>query len=148
MSVDIEPCLPRNPRILVIDDDLLVRRTIVRILRGAGYETLVAENGSLGLDLFERERPDLVITDIIMPEKEGIETIRAIRQLSPEAKIIAMSGGGRTGNADFLAMAGKLGASDTLHKPFGAAQLVASVARWLAKPETATGADCANGGTA
>jgi CheY-like chemotaxis protein len=66
-------------KILVIDDDVLVRDTIVRILERKGYQVLVAGDGARGLRIFRSERPDLVITDIIMPEKEGLETIREIR---------------------------------------------------------------------
>ena len=68
--------------------------------------------------MFRSEKPDLVVTDIIMPEKEGIETIRDIRGEVPDAKIIAISGGGRIGNTDFLQIARKMGAIDALPKPF------------------------------
>jgi two-component system chemotaxis response regulator CheY len=90
------------PKILVIDDDPLVRSTIARLLSRAGYDFVLAGDGKRGLELFESEQPELVITDLIMPEKEGIETIRAIREMRPEAKIIAISGGGRLGNLDLL----------------------------------------------
>ena len=73
-------------KVLVIDDDSLVRDTIVRILERKGYQVLVASDGVRGLRMFCSEQPDLVITDIIMPEKEGIETIREIRGDCPDAR--------------------------------------------------------------
>ena len=118
-------------QILVIDDDVLVRSTISRILERKGYEVLAADDGAQGLSMFERHHPDLVITDIIMPEKEGIETIREIRRLSPEIKIIAISGGGRLGNFDFLDIATQFGAAEVLGKPFDAADLLDRVDRCL-----------------
>jgi DNA-binding response OmpR family regulator len=119
-------------KILVIDVDSLVRDTLLRILERKGYQVLVAPDGARGLRMFRSERPDLVITDIIMPEKEGLETIREILGEYPDAKIIAISGGARIGNMDFLEMAGKLGASDIIHKPFDPTELVNVVSRCLA----------------
>jgi len=118
-------------KILVIDDDSLVRDTLVRILERKGYQVLVASDGLRGLRMFRSEQPDLVITDIIMPEKEGLETIREIRCECPDAKIIAISGGARIGNMDFLDVAGKLGASEIIPKPFDPADLVTVVSRCL-----------------
>jgi CheY-like chemotaxis protein len=119
-------------KILVVDDDDMVRDTIIRILKRKGYEVVAAVDGYRGVSLFEKELPDLVITDIIMPEKEGIETIRDIRALSPDTKIIAISGGARLRNLDFLRFAVKFGATEVLAKPFDAADLLSSVARCLA----------------
>jgi CheY-like chemotaxis protein len=104
-------------KILVIDDNMVVRNTIVQILESEGYDVISAEDGRRGLFVFRSEHPDLVVTDIIMPEKEGIETIRDIRGEMPNAKIIAISGGGRIGNTDFLKIARQLGASDVVAKP-------------------------------
>jgi DNA-binding NtrC family response regulator len=118
-------------KILVIDDDAMVRETIVRILGRKGHGVVFAGDGRRGLELFQSERPDLVITDIIMPEREGIETIRAIHKISPGAKIIAISGGGRVGNVDFLTLASKLGAREIIAKPFDAVELTSSVSRCL-----------------
>jgi CheY-like chemotaxis protein len=94
-------------KVLVIDDDSLVRDTTVRILEREGYQVVVASDGVRGLRVFRTEQPDLVITDIIMPEKEGIETIGEIRGDRPDAKIIAISVGGRIGNVDVLKIAEK-----------------------------------------
>jgi DNA-binding response OmpR family regulator len=115
------------PRILVIDDDPVVRNTISKVLNRDSFEVFLAENGTSGIDSFRRNQPDLVITDIIMPDKEGIETIREIRRIRPDAKIIAISGGGRVGNPDFLKMARSLGASDVISKPFGSDELLSHV---------------------
>ena len=118
-------------KILVIDDDVIVRETIVQILEDRGYTVLSAEDGDRGLALFRAERPDLVITDIIMPEKEGIQTITEMRGERPDAKIIAISGGGRIGNTDFLKIARHLGAMDIIPKPFDPDELVSRVRRCL-----------------
>jgi CheY-like chemotaxis protein len=119
------------PKILVIDDDPLVRSTIARVLSRAGYDFVLAVDGKHGLELFESEQPDLVITDLIMPEKEGIETIRAIREMHPEANIIAISGGGRIGSVDLLTLATKFGAREVISKPFEPADLRESISRCL-----------------
>jgi CheY-like chemotaxis protein len=119
-------------KILVIDDDAIVRDTIVEILESEGYAVISAEDGKRGVSLFRSEHPDLVITDIIMPEREGIQTITEIRALVPTAKVIAISGGGRIGNADFLKIARLLGAVDVISKPFDPDDFVSRVAHCLA----------------
>lgn len=106
------------PGILVIDDDEMVLETVSAVLRSAGYRVTTALNGEAGLVEFARNRVDVVITDIIMPIKEGIETIAEFRRRYPEIKIIAMSGGGRWGNLDYLRMAKKFGADAIISKPF------------------------------
>ena len=114
---------PATQTVLVIDDEAIVRLTLARMLEAAGYRVLNAANGTEGLQVFAREHVDLVICDIIMPDKEGIETIGAIRCKNRTVKIIAMSGGGRTGSDDFLEKAARLGADRTLSKPFGREEL-------------------------
>lgn len=114
-------------RVLVIEDEAALRQTIRRMLESAGHEVVEAENGRTGLEAFRKNLLDVVITDIIMPNKEGIETIRDIRALNPGIRIVAISGGGRTKNFDFLRIAGKLGANATLAKPFQRQQLLASL---------------------
>jgi DNA-binding response OmpR family regulator len=121
-------------RILVIDDDCAARETIVQVLEEGGYEVTSAEDGRRGLVSFRREPPDLVITDIIMPEKEGIQTITEMRGERPDAKIIAISGGGRIGNTDFLRIARHLGAMDVIPKPFDPDDLLNRVERCLGSP--------------
>ena len=119
-------------KILVIDDDVMVRASIVHILEDGGYDVLIAEDGIRGMAAFRNEQPDLVITDILMPEQEGIQTINEIRSANPDAKIIAISGSGRFGDADFLKMARRLGASDTIAKPFDPDELLSRVKACLA----------------
>jgi len=116
-------------RILIIDDNSAVRETMARILQLAGYETITAGDGNEGLARMRKEKPDLIITDIIMPEKEGIETIREILIEQPNARIIAVSGGGRHANMDFLEAARKLGAMEVIEKPFEPEDLVNRVSR-------------------
>jgi len=111
--------------ILVIDDDPLVRATLRLMLKNEGYVVTCAEDGGRGLAAFRRSRPDLVITDIIMPEKEGLETIMEIRAESPKARILAISGGAPIKNTDFPQMAKLLGADAIMDKPFETGDLIA-----------------------
>jgi DNA-binding response OmpR family regulator len=121
-------------RILIVDDDLAVRDTLIAILEDHGYEVSTAVNGQLGLVAFRRERPDLLITDIVMPVKEGLQTIREIREERPDMKIIAISGGSRTERHDFLEIARQLGAWDVIVKPFDPDDFAARVGRCLGGP--------------
>lgn len=115
-------------RILVIDDDSQVRMAIKAVLERAGHEIVMAPDGKVGMREYAARVFDLVITDILMPEQEGIETILALRKACPTVEILAISGGGRVGNQDFLRLAQTLGASGILKKPFGPDELVAQVA--------------------
>lgn len=105
-------------RILLIDDEAEFRALIKAMLERAGYEVILATNGAEGLRSYRESPVDLVITDIIMPEKEGVETILDLKRDYPDVKIIAISGGGRITATDFLNMAAKFGANRTLAKPF------------------------------
>jgi len=118
-------------KILVIDDDVVVRTAMVQFLEDLGYDVVSAEDGQRGMRLFRSEKPDLVITDIIMPEKEGIQTIAEIRRERPDAKVIAVSGGGRVGNTDFLKIARQLGATDVIAKPVDPDDFAARIERCL-----------------
>jgi DNA-binding response OmpR family regulator len=111
---------------LVIDDDA-IRRMIGKILRSDGHEVLAAEDGRCGMSLFRKERPQIVVTDIIMPEQEGFETIMAMRRDNPGIRIVAMSGGASVGDLDVLKMAQLLGADEVIGKPFRADDLLARV---------------------
>jgi DNA-binding NtrC family response regulator len=135
-------------KILVIDDDTIVRMTIVQILEDDGYEVSSAEDGVRGMALFLSERPDLVVTDIIMPEQEGIETITEMRKARPDAKIIAMTGGGRIGNIDFLKIAIALGAMNAVPKPFDPDELLMVVKACLAGQGHVTGGPAVKQGKA
>lgn len=112
--------------ILIIDDDAQMRRLIMRILKSAGHHVREAANGLTGLKRFHEAQPALVVTDIFMPEKEGIETIRLLRQQAPLLPILAISG---SGLKDYLNFAMQLGATAALPKPFSADQLLATVTR-------------------
>ena len=114
-------------RILVIDDEEGIRRLLRDTLEDAGYEVVEAEDGEEGLRLFSAEPADLVITDILMPKRSGIETISDLRSKHPGVKIIAVSGGGRTENLEFLEIAGKVGADRTIAKPFDLDEVVSTV---------------------
>jgi CheY-like chemotaxis protein len=115
------------PLILVIEDDSSLRRTLVRMLVRAGHEVVEAANGKIALEKMAERPVDLVITDLIMPEMEGIETIRALVRLYPSLPIIAMSGGTRHSTDSYLRMAEKLGAKRTLAKPFEPRELLESI---------------------
>jgi DNA-binding response OmpR family regulator len=115
-------------KILIIDDDPQICRLISRILSAEGHHVTVTEDGNRGLRHFRAERPALVISDILMPEKEGIETILEIRREAPEIPILAISGD----SGVFLDVATKLGANGALPKPFRSADLVEMVNRLLA----------------
>jgi len=110
--------------ILIIDDDRQMRRLLTRILQGAGHTVRAAENGRVGIALFQQRHPALVISDIVMPDMEGIETILALRREQPEIPIIAISGGS---DPLYLQAAGKLGATAMLEKPFSADRLLSLV---------------------
>jgi YesN/AraC family two-component response regulator len=103
--------------ILLVEDEPLVSETLCSAMKGKGHTVVMAANGVEGLKRFAEGSFDLVVTDIIMPDKEGIEMILEMRRLKSDAKIVAISGGGRTGNVEFLRMAGTLGAMATLNKP-------------------------------
>ncbi len=119
--------------ILVIDDDPAVREVVREMLRGEGHEVSTADNGRQALEALAAEVFDLVVTDLIMPEQEGIETIAEIRRRDPDIPIVAMSGGGRLGPGDYLETARFLGADATLAKPFGRQELIATVEALLAR---------------
>ncbi len=112
-------------RILVMDDDGTLRGAIRVALEAAGYEVLEAADGNAGLRLQREQGADLVLVDIFMPERDGLEVIRALRRAEhPQPTIVAMSGGGRTGQIEVLEAAAALGASRTLVKPFEPRQLL------------------------
>lgn len=117
-------------RILVVDDEPLVRTMARTALQRAGHDLGEAANGAEALAALERERFDLAIIDLIMPEKQGLETIMQIRAGGHDLKIIAASGGG-TARLDLLPLAEKSGADFTIGKPFDLAELVALVRRAL-----------------
>lgn len=119
--------------ILVIDDDSSVRDVVSEMLRLEGHEVTIAENGREAIPLLGRNVFDLVITDLIMPEKEGIETISEIRRTDTRIPIVAISGGGRLGPGDYLETARYIGADATLAKPFARQELLTTINALLAR---------------
>jgi len=114
-------------KILVLDDEPSILLMIKKMLEKAGHEVDIAQNGKDGMQLFEKNRPDMVISDIIMPEKEGLETIFELRRMHPDLKIIAISGGGRIGPDGYLAGAKLLGANMVFQKPLDQKEFVNAV---------------------
>jgi CheY-like chemotaxis protein len=119
-------------KILVVEDDTLVRNLLCTMLEKEGYEMVAACNGKEGVEIFLRHQPDLVITDLIMPEQDGIETIIELRKIMPDLKIIAISGGGQIGPGrvdalDYLSVAKTFGADKILSKPIERADLIKTV---------------------
>jgi CheY-like chemotaxis protein len=121
------------PKVLVIDDEEQVRTTLGFVLHDLGFTVLTAKNGREGLALAEAVRFDLVITDIVMPDIEGIETIMTLRRRRADLPIVAISGGGRSRGPDYLEMAKGLGADATLAKPFGSDELKDAIAKAQAR---------------
>lgn len=118
-------------KILVIDDEPYILMMLKKMMERAGYEVDLSTNGIEGLENFKKNTPDLVISDIIMPEKEGLGTIREMKQLSPDLKIIAVSGGGRASADDYLHTAKLFGADRIFQKPFNQAEIVGAVRELL-----------------
>jgi DNA-binding response OmpR family regulator len=104
--------------ILIIDDDEILTGMISRMLSDAGYDVQCANDGKIGLQLVDTLFFDLIVTDLVMPEKEGLETILEIRKRNKTVPIIAISGGGRMGPEHYLSMALALGADYAFQKPF------------------------------
>ena len=115
-------------KVLIIDNDPLLCDTLKFAAEAAGHNVVLAPNGREGIEVFETFQPDVVVTDILMPEKEGMETIVELRRLNPDVPIIAMSGAAPAGNISFLKIAQKLGANRTLSKPFAMPDFVAAIA--------------------
>ncbi len=120
--------------ILIVDDDERIRKLLLRMLEGAGHDVAVAADGDAAIARFRQRGADIILADILMPGKDGIEMILELRREAPELKIIAMSGGGRIGPGCYLGIAEKLGASYTLAKPFSRDEVVAAVEEVLARP--------------
>ena len=118
-------------KILVIDDDPGFRKMVEMTLSRAGHQAVLAEDGDQGIARYKAERPDLVVCDIVMPNKEGIETVRELRILAPSLPIIAMSGGSAGMGMKYLEMIQELGADAILSKPFRPAELVELVGNLL-----------------
>ena len=121
--------------IFVIDDDKMIREMIRNLLENNGHQVVCAENGRLGLELLRQKAADLIITDIFMPEMDGTEFIMDIVEEFPQAKIIAISGGGETVAGDFLSHARLFGADLTFSKPLSLSDLAGAVRELLGEAE-------------
>ena len=113
-----------EPAVLVIDDDPAMVESLALMLEDHGFRVLTACDGARGLRVFHEHNPAAVLTDIVMPEQDGIGAIMEMRRERPGVKIIAISGNGRIGNSDFLTIAGKLGADATFEKGRNARDLL------------------------
>ena len=118
-------------RILVIDDDVGICQMVQQLLQGKGYEVDTAHDGQEGLKRYQEQPADLVITDLFMPEKDGLQAIAELQQLSPDVKLIAISGNPQGLRHGYLELAGDKGAARTLTKPFSVAELVTTVQQLL-----------------
>lgn len=121
-------------RVLVIDDDAQVRDLVEDALSQAGHTVVLTRDGREGLRVLQDGKFDLVITDIFMPDMEGIELLRRLRTEGRSVPVVVMSGGGIIEAETILSIATRLGARVTLEKPFGPADLAAAVARALGEP--------------
>ena len=119
--------------ILVIEDDVEFNELLCMTLNKKGYAVLSAPNGKIGIDLYQKHLPDLVITDIVMPEQDGIEVICTLKKISPDVKIIAISGGGSLGSGqDYIESAKTMfNIEYSLVKPFPKEQLLQIIQKIL-----------------
>jgi CheY-like chemotaxis protein len=114
-------------RILVVDDDASVRTVLRNILEHEGYDVMVAPNGKVAIELNRQKQADLVITDILMPEKDGVETIVELKEECPKTRLIAMSGGGHLDPEFYLQIAKTLGVTGIFRKPIEREELLALI---------------------
>ncbi len=121
----------KKKRILVIDDEPTALDVIKRIMEHAGYEVLLAGNGQEGVELFRQNPCDLVITDMVMPVKDGLQTILDLRVDAPDLPVVAISGGGNISKERYLAVAGYLDKVITVGKPFTVDVLTGAVKQLL-----------------
>lgn len=122
-------------RVLIIDDNAPTRQMLRQALERSGYEVVEAPDGRAGIQLQHTMPADVIITDILMPEQEGLETIRELQRDFPTTNIIAMSGGGHVGNYNFLTIAERLGARRALQKPFGLRDMLNAIEEMLQRQD-------------
>lgn len=125
--------MKKTQRVLIIDDEPSSLELLQRIFEGEGYQVVLAANGLEGVELFRKNPCDLVITDIVMPGKDGLQTILDLRQDYPELPFVAISGGGVIAKERYLTVAGYLDRVITLAKPFAVEAIVAAVEKLLAE---------------
>ncbi len=122
-------------KVLVIDDDKGLRDLARRMLESGGHSVIEAVDGIEGVKEFKKENPDVIVADIIMPNADGLDVIRRILDIKPEAKIIAISGGGRLPGQTYLSHARKFGACAVLEKPFAPEQFLSLIDSVYPAPE-------------
>ncbi len=120
-------------KVLIVDDEADVRAMLRQMLERAGHRVVEAADGVEALERYRADRPDLTITDILMPNRSGLAAILEIRNLDPEAPVIAISGGGRQGKMSYLSTARTFAGVETLTKPFRRADLLSRVERLCAR---------------
>ena len=120
-------------KIIVIDDEPYILLLLKKMLEKEGHQVDMATNGVEGIDLYHKNGADLIITDIVMPEKEGLETIINLKSENPSLKVIAISGGGRVDSREYLHSAQLLGAERIFQKPFKKDEIVKAVSDLLGK---------------
>lgn len=118
---------PLTMKVLIIDDDAVFRGAMSKALKQGGYETIIALDGMEATRTIEVEKPDIIVTDLFMPNKEGFELIQEVRLVDPAIKIIAISSDGLAGYSSYLKMAKAFGANAILQKPFTADQLLSTI---------------------
>jgi DNA-binding NtrC family response regulator len=123
----------QRKKALIVDDDDLMRSMLQQMMAMADIDSVEAENGRAALAAFENERFDIVITDILMPDTEGLETITRMTQLRPDVPIIAISGGAKINPESYLDMAREFGACHVFKKPFDRGSFMAAVTGCLEK---------------
>ena len=119
--------MPNAYSILIVDDEEEMRDTLERVLAAAGYRVVTASNGAEVSSILAQVHVDLVMTDLLMPEKDGTEVIAELRKKHPNTPIVAMSGGGRMPRGDYLKIARMFGAHAILEKPFTNEQLLSTI---------------------
>lgn len=119
------------PGILIVEDDKDLREMLKTSLGKRKYLVLEASNGKEAISKFKPSVTDLVITDLIMPDEDGLKVIMKIREIKPEIKVIAISGGGKAGPGNYLNLARALGADEVFSKPFSVSDLMAKIESML-----------------
>ncbi|MGB3209726.1 MAG: response regulator [Desulforhopalus sp.] len=128
-------------RILIIDDEPTSLDLLRRIIETRGYEVLTATNGQKGVELFQQHPCDLVITDMVMPVKDGLQTILDLREEAPDLPVIAISGGGTISKERYLAIAAYLDGVVTIAKPFTVKNITGAVEKLLQDQNSERSAD-------
>ncbi len=123
--------MTEKKQILIIDDEPTTLRVLEKILSTGGYDVIAAASGVRGVELFKKHFCDLVITDMVMPVKDGLQTIMSLREIAPGLPVIAVSGGGHISKERYLAVAGYLDGVVTIPKPFSAAVILDAVKNLL-----------------